>query len=113
MACFTIHITPGLSSEDHARAIELGPTEVEAECDVVTLLERVGFEAVQQVDVTATLLKTCTAFIASRNRHESGLREAEGDEEFEDEQAKQRDYIEAMEAGLLQRWLLIGVRAQS
>ena len=110
MACFVIHLMPGLSASDHARALELGPTEVAAEDDVVPMLECADFAAIEQVDVTDTFLQSCKTYHEVRDRYAGDLRRVEGDEDFEDEQSKQRGHIEAVNAGLLQRSLLLAER---
>jgi len=103
-----IHVAPDLSSRDYSRAVELGPSEVGAREDPAQLHELTGFAEVRQVDTTDQWLDTTSTFIKARERHEEGLRIAEGDEAYEEEQAKKRGLVEGMTAGILRRCLVAG-----
>jgi hypothetical protein len=108
VAGYVIYVAPGLSSGDYARAVELGPSEVGAlECPA-RLHHLAGFAEVEQVDTTDQWLVTTSSFIKARERHEGGLRLAEGDEAYEEEQAKKRGLVEGMTAGILRRCLVAG-----
>lgn len=106
-----IHVAPGLSPRLYERAVELGPSEVGAREEPALLHELAGFAEVEQVDTTAQWLATTSLFIKARENHEKGLRLAEGDEAYEEEQAKKRGLIEGMTAGILLRCLVHGKRA--
>jgi hypothetical protein len=106
IAGYVIHVAPGLSPRDYERALELGPSEVGAREEPARLHELAGFAEVEQVDTTDLWLGTTSSFIKARERHEEGLRQAEGDEAYEEEQAKKRGLIEGMTAGILRRCLV-------
>lgn len=109
IAGYVIHVASGISSRDYARAVELGPSEVGAQEDPGPLHELADFVEVRQIDTTDQWLDTTSSFIEARERHESGLRLAEGDKAYEEEQAKKRGLVEGMRAGLLRRCLVAGI----
>ena len=113
IAGHVIHATPGLSSRDYRRAIELGPSEVADPRDPVPLHETARFLEVERVDVTDTLLSTCSSLIQARERYEDELRLAEGDDEFEEQQEKKRGLVEGITSGVLRRSLLAGVKPRA
>ena len=93
-----IHVAPGLSSKGYGRAVDLGPSEVCAKEDPARLHQLAGFAAVEQVDTTDLWLATTSSFMRARQRHEEGLRQAEGDEAYEEEQTKKRGLVEGTTA---------------
>jgi hypothetical protein len=108
VAGYVIYVAPGLSPRDYDRAVELGPSEVGAREDPGRLHELAGFAGIRQEDTTDQWLATTSSFIRARERHEKGLRLAEGDEGYEEEQAKKRGLVEGMTAGILRRCLVAG-----
>ena len=103
-----IHVAAGLSSKDYSRAVELGPSEIGSREDPARLHQLAGFAEVEQVDTTDQWLATTSSLIRVRDHHEKGLRLAEGDDAFEQEQAKKRGLVEGMTAGILRRCLVAG-----
>jgi len=103
-----IHVAPGLAMRDYERAVQLGPSEIGAREDPGPLHELAGFVEVRQIDTTDAWLETTSSFITARERHEEGLRLAEGDQAYEEEQAKKRGLVEGMTAGILRRCLVAG-----
>lgn len=108
VAGYVIHVAPGLSPSDYERAVQLGPSEVGADENPARLHELAGFADVEQVDTTDRWLETTSLFITARERHEEGLRLAEGDEAFDEEQAKKRGLVDAITTGILRRCLVSG-----
>jgi len=108
IAGYVIHVASDLSSRDYSRAVELGPSEVGAREDPARLHELAGFAEVRQVDTTDQWLATTSSLIRVRDHHERGLRLAEGDDAFEEEQAKKRGLVEGMTVGILRRCLVAG-----
>ena len=108
IAGHVIHATPGLSSRDYRRAVELGPSEVGDHQDPVPLHEAAQFSEVEDVDVTDTFLSTCSSFLHVRERYADELRLAEGNDEYEEEQEKKRGLVEGITSGVLRRSLLAG-----
>ena len=112
MACYSIHTTSSLSPNDYQRAITLGPSEVGSKLDLQSLAELSGFSEIIQIDVTDSFLLTCRSLIAARERRAAELRLEEGDGPFEEEQAKMRKVVEGVEAGLLERSLLVAANLE-
>ncbi len=112
MAYYVIHVTPDLSPRDYRRAAKYGPREVRSRRDPVTLLETAGFVDVVQIDLTEEFLRTSRAFLDVTRRYSAQLRQQEGDAVFEEEEAKSLRYIEAIEAGLLRRSMMVGTKAR-
>jgi len=108
IAGYVIHVSPDLSSRDYSRAVELGPSEIGALEDPARLHELAGFAEVRQVDTTDQWLATTSSLIQVRDHHERGLRLAEGDDAFEEEQAKKRGLVAGMTEGILRRCLVAG-----
>jgi hypothetical protein len=108
IAGYVIHVAPGLSRRCYERAVDLGPSEVAAREDPARLHELTGFAEVRQVDTTDQWLATTSSFIRLRDHHEKGLRLAEGDDAFEEEQAKKRGLVEGMTVEILRRCLVAG-----
>jgi hypothetical protein len=111
IAGYVIHVASGLSTQDYRKAVELGPSEVGAREDPARLHHLAGLAEVEQVDTTDQWLATTSSFIMARERHEKGLRLAEGDEAYEEEQAKKRGLVEGMTVGILRRCLVYAKRA--
>lgn len=103
-----IHAAPGLSPREYRRAVELGPSEVGDRLDPAGQHEKARFRDIELVDVTDTLLRTCSSLIRVRGRHEDELRRAEGDDEFEEQQASSKDLVRGITAGVLRRSLVVG-----
>jgi hypothetical protein len=110
IAGYVIHVAPGLSSKEYSRAADLGPSEVGAREEPARLHELAGFTGIKQLDTTDQWLATTSSFIKARQRHEQGLRQAEGDEAYEEEQTKKRGLVEGMTAGILRRCLVQGIK---
>lgn len=111
IAGYVIHVAPGLAPRDYERALELGPSEIGAREDPGRLHELAGFSGIEQIDTTDQWLATTSSFMKARERHEKGLRLAEGDAAYEAEQAKKRGLVEGMTTGILRRCLVQGKRA--
>ena len=110
MALTTIHAAPDLTQAEYRRASDLGPPELASRHDPVTLLAKSGFKRIVQRDVTDQFLITCKAIIEARSGFECQLRAEEGDAGFEEEQAKKIGIAMGIEAELLRRSLMMGVK---
>ena len=111
LAGYVIHVAPGLAMRDYERAVELGPSEIGAREDPGPLHKLAGFVEVRQIDTTDQWLATTSSFIKARERHEKGLRLTEGDQAYEEEQAKKRGLVGGMASGILRRCLVTGRRS--
>lgn len=111
LAFYTIFIPPGLSDRDYRRALRLDRAAIGSrKREQQELLRSAGFVEISETDVTAEFLRISRAWLEARDRHAAGLRESEGHTQFEQKQAEARGQIEAIEAGLMRRSLLVAER---
>lgn len=111
IAGFTIHTPAGLSPTEREAAAELGPIRVLGFESAEELMGGVGFTVCEREDVTGLFRKTCTALLETRERFADNLRAAEGDDIFEEEQAKKQRYLKGTEEGLLLRSFHVAVKS--
>lgn len=107
IAGFVIHTPANVTGADRNRAIELGPSEVIASAPPEELARSAGFVKVMRRDLTAVFQDTCASIVKNWALAEAALREAEGDEFYEEELAKKRGILEGIRSGLLQRSLVV------
>lgn len=113
LAFFTIFPTPGLSSRDYRRALELGPRAVATRRrDHRELLSAAGFEDIVERDRTASFRRVTLDMIELELDHEAELRPAVGDEIYRQRIEQLRGSAEAIEAGLLRRALFLARRSR-
>jgi len=108
LAFFTIEVTPGLSPDQHRRALAAGPP-TPAGPDITGLLQRARFVDVVAEDRTADYLETARAWLAARLRHRDEMRPVDPatyDLRITDGEVA----IPAIEAGLLRRMLYVARR---
>jgi hypothetical protein len=105
----TIHITPGLSDRDRRRARRSGPLAVASVHDPAELLRRAGFVGIHATDQTEDFRAVARAWIDQWGQHRSALLALYGDAAFETRQRERRIQLQAIDDGLLQRSLLLGV----
>lgn len=111
LAFYTILASPDLSDADYRRALRLGPPGVASgKRGQQQLLHSAGFVEVSEADLTVEFLRIARERLAARERHAPALRQSEGESQFEQKQAKDRREVEAIEAGLLRRSLLVAKR---
>jgi hypothetical protein len=110
LAGYIIHTPPGLTPEQEQEAVEAGPISVGAEAPPGEMASEAGFRGVRVVDKTDVFLVTCERVISARLSHEAELREAKGDEVFEEDQDKCEGYRRGILSGLLKRSLVIARR---
>ena len=111
LAGYLIHTTPGLSDAEEELACELGPSSVSGASSPHALFVEAGFEPVTSEDLTEEFRQTCSALGSARDALEVELREAEGDEIYEEERRKEVDMRKGMDGGLLVRSLLVARKA--
>lgn len=109
MAFFTITVAPGLTREDHARAVRTGPFRVAAAHDMPTLLTRAGFGDVRETDVTDEYLSTAMNWLRVRGEHREELERIDPDR-LAQQQRDMAEAVAAIQAGLLRRSLVEGSR---
>jgi hypothetical protein len=110
MAFLTIHVTPGLSPADRARARASGPRAVDSRGDHGSMLRRAGFDVVVERDVTAAFLDTARAWLRESEVLAEELAGVEPEGGFDERQEDRRTMIGAIEDGLLSRSLFVAVR---
>lgn len=107
MAFSVISIPPGLSPEDHARAVETAPEFTESETGYPELIAATGWTIRARHDVTAEFTANCR----KKLRVEAGLRpELEpltGAAEFDARRARMRRRIAVLDCGHLRRELFV------
>jgi hypothetical protein len=110
MAGYAIHTASGLSPAEELRAVDLGPPDVLGFASPDELTGTAGFSLTTQQDVTDVFRATCEATLETREQLQTELREEEGDEVYEDEQAKLRSMLTGIAEDLLRRSLIVAVK---
>ena len=108
IAGYIIHTPSGLTPSEQRRAAELGPSEVVAPASPEELTRAADLSMIALEDITSAFLATCEEILRAREQHAAALRAAEGDEAYEEEQAKQESMREGIRAGLLRRSFTVG-----
>ncbi len=111
LAFTTIHIPPGLTPQDHRRAVRVGPPAVAATRAYPALLRAAGFAELGEVDLTAAYLATARAWYRHGLEFQTELAALHPPGEFADRLARRRAAIAAIEAGLLRRSLFLARRS--
>ena len=105
MAFSVISIVPGLSAEDHARALETEPEFAEADADYPTMLEATGWAIRQSDDLTAEYLARCIRKLHAEEELRAELEPLTGAVEFNAKQTRMRRRIEVLEQRHMRREL--------
>ena len=96
MAFTVIAIAPGLSSADHARAVDSGPPFVAAECEYSELLALTGWNVVDQIDVTAAYGQTGVLYLREVQARVDEMRELYGEADFDELLEKRKRNVQAV-----------------
>ena len=107
MGFSVISIAPGLSEEQHRRAIANGPEFVDSEVDYPTLMARAGWTVTAQVDLTPAYAASCARQIQADEEHQDALTALVGPDECAERRAEWREKLAAITDGLLRRELFI------
>ncbi len=102
-----IWITPGLSNNDHKRAMECGLEFGATETEYPTLLGQTGWTVTDCSDVTEGYAASIRRFIRADSEHKDELEALLGVAEFAERQAGWRAELGAIEDGLLRRDLFV------
>ena len=108
MVFTVISVAPGLSSEDHERAVACGPEFVESETDYSTLLAQTGWTVLDCQDITMDYAASCRRQISADEDRREALQTLIGSSEFAERQADWRLKARAIGNGLLRRSLFVG-----
>lgn len=111
MAFSVLYIPPGLSPEDHGRALETAPDFVETDADYPTLLDETGWTLVECRDLPRAFMESCRKRLCLGAELQAELRPVMGPAEFEVRQDKYRRRIPVPEQGHLRRDLFLVVPA--
>lgn len=111
MAFSVLHIPPGLSSEDHARALETAPEFVETDTDYPTLLDQTGWVLLEQRDLTGAFMESCQQRLQLEAELRAELQAAMGRAEFEERQDKFQRRMPVLERRYLRRDLFLAAPA--
>lgn len=109
MAFLTILVADALSPDLHRAAVRAGPRAVAARAPMVDLLRPAGFVDVVETDVTDDYVRTAAAWVAESDLRRDELR-AHDPAAYDQRVADRRAAVEGINAGLLRRSLLVGVR---
>ena len=105
MVFTVISVTPGLSTTDHAHAVEFGPPFVDADSDYLTMLSASGWNIRHRADLTDGFAMTCRRYLEETEANCEELAKILGTEEFESNLSRTRSKVDAIAAGLLLREL--------
>lgn len=110
--CFyAITSAPGLTDNDRARLAERdGNEHVEPLSPYDEMMEQGGFVDVELLDVTAEYLETLNAWKREWEADATSIADVVGEEEFERRMRNRRLDISHVEAGLLQRLRVFGIK---
>jgi hypothetical protein len=104
-AFLTIHVAPGLPAAARRRAAREGPRAVATRSDHLTMLRNAGYVDAIEIDVTAALLRTASAWLQESARLGDELAPLEPPGVFAERQSERKRMITAIEDGLLLRSL--------
>jgi len=106
MVFHVIAVAEGLTGADRSRAIEAGPPVPTAEADYSTLLSAAGFDRIRIRDDTASYRKTAGAWLREWEQNADDLEPLFGSQGFWDAHARRLEAVDAIEGGLLERYLI-------
>jgi cyclopropane fatty-acyl-phospholipid synthase-like methyltransferase len=113
MAFTVISVAPGLSAEQHRRAVENGPEFIESDADYATMLEETGWKIVDGQDVTAAFAATCRRQLEADESCEQELASFLGSDEYSERVSGWRSKASAISDGLVRRQLFLAVPRSS
>jgi SAM-dependent methyltransferase len=109
MVFTVISVAPGLSRDDHKRAVENGPEFIEVEADYETLLGETGWTVLERRDITTDYIASCQRQLEADEAWKDPLEALIGPSEFAERQAEWRSKLMALDAELLRRELFFAV----
>ena len=107
MAFHVIAVTEGLTGADRSRAMQAGPPDVTAEADYQALVATAGFTNIRVRDDSASYRDTAASWLRESERDAGHLEALFGAEVFRDQQARRRDTLDAINRGLLRRYMVL------
>ena len=110
MAFLTIHLPPGLSSADRARAHASGPRAVGSRGEHDSMLRNAGLDVLVERDLTKAFLDTARAWLRESDALADELTGLEPAGGFDERQEERRTMIAAIDHGLLRRSLFVAAK---
>ena len=124
MAFTVISIRPGLSAEDHDRAVANGPSFVEIEGDnpggdqsgpggdqrgkdYPALLSETGWTLVHRADITEDYMRSCRRQLEADSAHREGLTALIGETEYAERVGKWASTLKTLQDGLIRRQFFV------
>ncbi len=107
MVFSVISIAPGISSADHARAVDSAPPFVEAECAYPELLEKTGWKVIDRIDVSVAYEETSKRHIREVQARADEMSELLGEAEFGELLAKRHRNVKSVSDGIVRRDLFV------
>ncbi len=103
MAFSVLYIAPGLSTADHARAVETAPEFAESDDDYPTLLAATGWAIRQRHDLTAEYMASCIRKLHATEGLRAELEPLTSAADFDANQAQMRRRIAVLEQRHMRR----------
>ncbi len=110
-AFLTIQPVPGLPARERRRASRVGPPGAAVRTSYESLLRSAGFCDVRVQDRTEEYRDALAGWIVALGSRESEVRELIGDETYEERTRSRRQTLNAVEDGILGRFLYSATRA--
>lgn len=107
MAFSVLYIPPGLSAEDHSRALETAPEFVETDTDYPTLLGETGWMLLERHDLTGAFLDSCRRRLCLEAELRAELEPALGRAELDLRHDRFQRRMPVLERGHLRRDLFL------
>jgi SAM-dependent methyltransferase len=107
MVFTVISVAPGLSAENHRRAVDNGPPFIESERSYPVLLEQTGWEINRCIDVTAGFTDVCRVLIDEEDSRRDALVELYSEQEVNEKAQSRNAKCEALSDGLLRREIFV------
>lgn len=100
-----ISLPDGLTAEDYALGVKMGPNAVEVGVDggYPAMLEKAGWELIERIDLTAAYDHTIRKMLEQEYTHHDALVELQGEDEVDARIGRRELRIEALERGLVIR----------
>jgi ubiquinone/menaquinone biosynthesis C-methylase UbiE len=113
MAFTVISISPGLSANQHRRAVKNGPDFIESKIDYATLLAQTGWLIAGHEDLTAAYAASCQRQIRADEEHMHELTDLLGPDDFAERLAGWREKLATINLGLFRRELFVAIPSAS
>lgn len=109
MAFTVISVAPGLSVEQHYRAVENGPEFIESDDDYSSMLDQTGWKIISCDDITAAYAASCKRQLEVDETQEHELAPLIGKDEYSQRVSGWRAKLSAIGDELLRRELFLAV----